>query len=172
MIEDVRITLGRTGMVMVLGRRNRRDFRDRVARELGARWVRNGSSTADQMNNDDLPKLQAILAEEYGTWRVEVNDERPKQLQPEDRVWWALERDSYGARWNGYVGDVKLFSTASYYRREKGNQYVLRTTLPGYFDDRSLGCTKTPFATQGEAQAYAEGMVERFLSRLGATFKD
>lgn len=172
MYVDVGITLGaRGGMEVQIRRRSRKTFRSRIAQELGAVWG-GSESLAKGMSPDDLDRLKAILAEEYPDWNVGVFDERPVQLRPGDKVLWAEEVSRYGgSSVNGYVGEVRLFWVSSWYTRKNGHAYALNTSLPGY-NNGPQGCTTKPFSSQEEAQVFAEGLLVRFLAKLGAELKE
>lgn len=169
MSRHVRITLKRKGMEVLMNRRTRQSFRDKVTDELGGVW--RGDSFVQEMSTDDVDGFQRLLAEAYPEWQVEIEDERPKRLRPQDNVLWATMRGTHGSQTvKGFVGDIELFSVTSRYTRG-GDEYFLHTSLPGYNSGPFTGCTKVPLTSLREAQAYAERVLVRFLARLNAELK-
>lgn len=172
--NDVDIVLTQPGreMEVRLHRRSRKGFRDRLTAMEGRL---NLSETLVIMPIGRLDEAQAVIAEEYPAWKVAVTDERPKQQRPGDRVWWVWETGGWGSRfYNGFVGQVRLFRIAhSRVQREGADaKYMecLFTELPGFGGDNHHGIAQCD--SRADAEKAAEGILKRFVERLGAEFKE
>jgi hypothetical protein len=143
-------------------KRTRRAVRERLL-AYGGR-IHSGGSIVD-MPVSSLEQVRAILAEEYPQWIVVVQDERPYQRRPGDRVHWAIIRSrSWGLETRltrGFVKGVELFGVV----RAEG-EYGLTTNLPG-LSDRAL-----VEATEAAVQDRAEEVLREWMESIGGVFKD
>lgn len=171
---DVSIVLTRPGkqMEVHLHRRSRKGFRDRLMAMEGTMGRHEGLMT---LPIGWLDEAQKVIAEEYPGWRVHVEDERPKQHRPGDRVSWAWLSGGFGGKqYTGFVGQMKVFSIShTGVPQEDGSRKYMEclfTELPGFGGNQYWGIAQCE--SREAAEKKAEDVLKHFVARLGAEFKE
>jgi hypothetical protein len=162
------------GLNVLLRRRNRQSFRDRLL-ALGGRWeARQGGIYG--LRVEDAETVREIIAQEYPEWSVETSDERPVQKRPGDRVRWTFEdiHGGHGRAHHGYVRRAQLFSTSANTISDKNGDrkriYYLHADLPGV--RKSMHGVAAQADSQEAVEKLAEEVLAKFLDSIGAAFKD